>query len=79
MTPTPRSRSSDNLERYSPLGSRKCSLDVSSPTPTNDDSRISRESSEGSIAAETHISLNSSSPSSVFSKGISPDSNKIGK
>lgn len=81
LNPTPRSRSSDNLEKYSPLTARKSSSDVSSPLARRltGDSLLSRESSDGSIAAETHIPLDhSSSPSSTLSKGMSPDSSKAG-
>ncbi|KAK4872636.1 hypothetical protein RN001_014665 [Aquatica leii] len=70
LNPTPRSRSSDNLEKYSPLAARKSNSDVSSPLARRltGDSLISRESSDGSIAAETHIPLDHSSPSSTLSK-----------
>lgn len=40
---------------------------------------MSRESSNGSIAAETNIPLDHSSPSSTLSKAASPDTSKNGK
>ncbi|KAB0792496.1 hypothetical protein PPYR_14455 [Photinus pyralis] len=78
LNPTPRSRSSDNLEKYSPLLTRKSNSDVSSPLARRltGDSLLSRESSDGSIAAEMHIPLDHSSPSGTLSKGVSPDSSK---
>lgn len=81
-TPTPRSRSSDNLQKYSPVSSRKGNSEASSSPLTRrltGDSLVSRESSSGSITAETSIPFDHSSPSSTLSKsGVSPDGSKDG-
>lgn len=76
MTPTPRSRSTDNLEKFSPSFTRKNTYD-SSPLSRRltGDSIVSQESSDGSLAAE---SCYDHSPGSTLSKGISPDGSKAG-
>lgn len=81
-TPAPRSRSSDNLQKYSPASLRKGASEASSSPLARrmtGDSLVSRESSSGSIAAETNIPFDQfSSPSSTLSKGTSPDGSKDG-
>lgn len=78
MTPTPRSRSIDNLEKFSPSLLRKINCDSVSPLTRRltGDSIISQESSDGSLAAESSFDH---SPGSTLSKGISPDGSKAGK
>lgn len=71
----PRSRSSDNLQKYSPAAMRKGNSESTSSPLTRrltGDSLMSRESSSGSIAAETNIPLDPSSPCSTLSKTVSP-------
>lgn len=73
MTPTPRSRSIDNLEKYSPSSLRKNTGDSPLSRRLTGDSLISHESSEGSLATESTFDH---SPGSTLSKTISPDSFK---
>ncbi|RZB38608.1 hypothetical protein BDFB_010021 [Asbolus verrucosus] len=63
MTPTPRSRSTDNLEKFSPSFGRKGANDCASPLSRRftGESLMSHESSEGSIAGEVNIPLEHSS------------------
>ncbi|CAH1101078.1 unnamed protein product [Psylliodes chrysocephalus] len=74
MTPTPRSRSSDNLEKFSPSSLRKAN-DSASPLTRRltGDSIVSRDSSDGSIATECSFDQ---SPGSTLSKGVSSDISK---
>nr|XP_022912883.1 F-actin-uncapping protein LRRC16A isoform X2 [Onthophagus taurus] len=76
LTPTPRSRSTDNLEKYSPTPSKKSfSQDNASPLTRRltGDSLLSQGSSDGSIATEMNIPVDHSSSSSSITKGLSTD------
>ncbi|XP_057660068.1 F-actin-uncapping protein LRRC16A isoform X1 [Diorhabda carinulata] len=75
MTPTPRSRSIDNLEKCSPSSLRRNNDITSSPLTRRltGDSIVSRDSSDGSIAAESSFDH---SPGSTLSKGMSSDGSK---
>ncbi|CAG9763282.1 unnamed protein product [Ceutorhynchus assimilis] len=73
MTPTPRSRSIDNLEKCSPTLHRKNTGDSPLSRRLTGDSLVSQQSSEGSLATESTFDH---SPSSTLSKGVSPDSLK---
>ncbi|KAF7282259.1 hypothetical protein GWI33_002980, partial [Rhynchophorus ferrugineus] len=73
MTPTPRSRSTDNLEKCSPSMMRKNAGDSPLSRRLTGDSLLSQESSEGSLATESTFDH---SPSSTLSKRVSPDSFK---
>ncbi|XP_060521026.1 F-actin-uncapping protein LRRC16A isoform X2 [Cylas formicarius] len=65
MTPTPRSRSIDNLEKFSPSSLRKNTGDSPLSRRLTGESLLSQESSDGSLAAETSFDH---SPSSTLSK-----------
>lgn len=77
MTPTPRSRSIDNLEKFSPSFLRKNTIESASPLTRRltGDSIISQDSSDGSLAAESSYDH---SPGSTLSKGLSPDGSRTG-
>jgi hypothetical protein len=57
MTPTPRSRSTDNLEKFSPSFGRRHANDCASPLTRRftGESVTSHESSDGSIAGEVNM------------------------
>lgn len=76
MTPTPRSRSSDNLEKCSPSLQRKAG-DLASPLSRRltGDSIMSHESSDGSLTAESNFDH---SPGSTLTKNSTLDSSKKG-
>ncbi|XP_066256338.1 F-actin-uncapping protein LRRC16A isoform X2 [Euwallacea similis] len=71
MTPTPRSRSSDNLEKGSPTSMRKIAGGGDSPLSRRltGDSLASQQSSDGSLATESAFDH---SPGSTLSKTVSP-------
>uniref|UniRef100_A0AAR5PNY7 CARMIL pleckstrin homology domain-containing protein n=1 Tax=Dendroctonus ponderosae TaxID=77166 RepID=A0AAR5PNY7_DENPD len=71
MTPTPRSRSTDNLEKFSPNALRKNTGESPLSRRMTGDSLMSQQSSEGSLATESTFDH---SPGSTLSKGLSPDS-----
>ncbi|XP_019870285.2 F-actin-uncapping protein LRRC16A isoform X1 [Aethina tumida] len=74
MTPTPRSRSIDNLDKCSPSFGRKSTCESSPLTRRlTGESLLSQESSDGSLAAEASLD---NSPGSTLSK-ISPDGSKL--
>lgn len=76
----PRSRSSDNLQRYSPALARKDNSECSPlARRLTGDSLLSRESSDGSIAADSNIPLDRTSPGSTLSNKVSPDTSKSGQ
>nr|XP_023024105.1 F-actin-uncapping protein LRRC16A isoform X1 [Leptinotarsa decemlineata] len=72
MTPTPRSRSIDNLEKFSPSFLRKSTGDSASPLSRRftGESIKSQESSNGSLATESSFNQ---SPASTLSKRVSPN------
>lgn len=80
LYPTPRSRSIDNLEKYSPTFTRKATSDTASPLTRRltGDSLMSQGSSDGSIATETNIPVEHSSSTSSIAKGFSTDGSKNG-
>lgn len=63
MTPTPRSRSTDNLEKFSPSFVRKTGSDCASPLSRRftGESLVSHESSDGSISGEVGAAMEHSS------------------
>lgn len=63
MTPTPRSRSTDNLEKFSPSFIRKAGSDCASPLSRRftGESLVSHESSDGSISGEVGAAMEHSS------------------
>lgn len=74
-TPTPRSRSSDNLEKCSPSFARKTDLASPLTRRLTGDSIMSQESSDGSLAAEGNFDH---SPGSTLTKNITSETSKKG-
>lgn len=77
MNPAPRSRSSDNLEKYSPINARKVGGENASPLTRRftGDGLVSKESDGG---IESGASSEASSLSNTLTKSVSGGSSKGG-
>lgn len=80
MNPAPRSRSSDNLEKYSPLNARKAGGDNASPLTRRftGDGLVSKENDASLGGMESGASSGASSLSNTLTKSVSGGSSKAG-